>query len=213
MLIEVVQDTACPWCRIGKRHLELALERWQGEPVEVRYRAFFLNPSIPPEGYDFHPYMQAKGGGRVPLEQFFAAPREHGEAVGLAFHFEKITRAPNTLLSHRLIALTPEDKKKGMVDAVYAAYFEHGLDIGDLETLVKIAGAQELDPQAVRAALTGEAEHDQVLAEVEEAHALGISGVPFIIFDHRYAISGAQPVEAILEVMHKVIEEKQRGEP
>ncbi|MEN4013472.1 MAG: DsbA family oxidoreductase [Bellilinea sp.] len=209
MLIEVYQDTACPWCRIGKRHLELALERWQGEPVEVRYRAFLLNPNIPPEGYDFYPYMRAKGGGRVPVEQFFAAPRSRGALVGLAFHFEKITRAPNTLLSHRLIALTLEEKKKDIVDAVFAAYFEHGLDIGDVGTLVDIAAAHGLEGETVRAALIGDAERDRVLAEAQEAHALDISGVPFFVFDHRYGLSGAQPVEIILEVMHKVIEAKQ----
>ena len=79
MHINLFSDTVCPWCRIGKRQLELALAEWAretAEPVTLRYRSFFLDPTIPPEGRDFRGHMMAKGGGRVPLEQFFAAPRE-----------------------------------------------------------------------------------------------------------------------------------------
>ena len=120
MHIDLFSDTVCPWCRIGKRHLELALQDWPGEPPTIRYRSFFLDPTIPPEGHDFREHMTAKGGGRVPLEQFFAAPRERGAAVGLTFNFEAITRAPNTLLSHRLVALAPEEKRGELLDALYA---------------------------------------------------------------------------------------------
>jgi predicted DsbA family dithiol-disulfide isomerase len=74
MIIDIFHDTACPWCRIGKRHLEIALESWSGEPVQVSYRSFFLNPTIPPEGYEFEQYMLAKGGGRIPLEISFLLP-------------------------------------------------------------------------------------------------------------------------------------------
>jgi predicted DsbA family dithiol-disulfide isomerase len=209
MLIEVFHDTACPWCRIGKRHLDLALEGWRREPVEVQFRSFFLNPNIPAGGFDFHNYMRAKGEGRIPLEQFFAAPRERGAAVGLAFHFERITRAPNTLLSHRLIALAPLAQKKGVIDAIYAAYFEHGQDIGDLDALAHIAAAQGLDGQAVRRALEGDEGLAQVMADVQEAQALGVSGVPFLIFDRRYAVSGAQPVDVLGSVIQQVLDGRQ----
>src|SRR5690606_34328049 len=139
MQIDVFSDTVCPWCRIGKRHLELALADWTGEPVTVRYRSFFLDPNIPAEGRDFKAHMTAKGGGRIPLEQFFDTPRQRGAAVGLTFNFEDIEKAPNTMLSHRLAYLTPEARRGEMLDALYAAYFEHGRDIGDTETLIDIA--------------------------------------------------------------------------
>jgi predicted DsbA family dithiol-disulfide isomerase len=90
-----------PWCRIGKRHLDLALEKWSGEPVEVYYRSFFLNPSIPAEGYEFLPYMNEKAGGKSPPGGWFEAPRQMGAKAGINFQFEKIERAPNTMLSHR----------------------------------------------------------------------------------------------------------------
>lgn len=143
--VDVFHDTACPWRRIRKQHLKLALERWESEPVNVNYRAFLLNPNIAPEGHGFRAYMRAKGGGQVLLEQFFEASRRMGAAVGLTLNFEQIERAPNTLLSHRLIALTPGAQKETVIDAIYGAYFEHGRDIGDREVLVAIAASAGLD--------------------------------------------------------------------
>jgi predicted DsbA family dithiol-disulfide isomerase len=204
MQVDLFHDTACPWCRIGKRHLQLALAQWDGEPVQVRYRTFFLNERIPPAGEDFKPYMNAKVGGRVPLEQMFAGPRQAGERVGLRFDFEAITRAPNTLLSHRLIALTPDSAREAVIDAVYAAYFEHGRDIGDLEVLAEIAGEVGLDRDAMRESLLTDAAQEQVLTDAQWAQQAGISGVPFFIVNNKYAWSGAQPPDAILQMLRQI---------
>ena len=204
MHIDLFSDTVCPWCRIGKRHLELALADWPGEPVTVRYRSFFLDPTLPPEGREFRGHMLAKGGGRVPLEQFFAAPRERGAAVGLTFNFEAIERAPNTLLSHRLVAIAPEEKRGALLDALYAAYFEHGQDVGDAAVLMELAVGCGLDGTTTAAALAGDAGTDDVLADVEYARQVGISGVPFFVFNGRYALSGAQPVEVMRRVMEEI---------
>ncbi len=206
MHIDLFSDTVCPWCRIGKRHLELALAEWAretAEPVTLRYRSFFLDPTIPPEGRDFRGHMTAKGGGRVPLEQFFAAPRERGAAVDLTFNFEAIGKAPNTLLSHRLVYIAPEAKRGALLDALYAAYFEFGRDVGDLDVLVDVAAAAGLDATETRAQLAGDAGTAEVLADVEFARQVGISGVPFFIFNDRLAFSGAQPPDAILRVLHQ----------
>ena len=204
MQIDLSHDTACPWCRIGKRHLQLALAQWDGPPIEVRYRIFFLNERIPAAGEDFKPYMTAKVGGRVPLEQMFAGPSQAGERVGLRFDFEAISRAPNTLLSHRLIALTPDSHKEAVTDAVYAAYFEHGRDIGDLEVLVDIAREAGLDRAVVRDSLLTGAAQEQVLADARWAQQAGISGVPFFIVDNKYAWSGAQPPDAIVQMLRQI---------
>ena len=206
MHIDLFSDTVCPWCRIGKRHLELALAEWAretAEPVTLRYRSFFLDPTIPPEGRDFRGHMTAKGGGRVPLEQFFAAPRERGAAVDLTFNFEAIGKAPNTLLSHRLVYIAPEAKRGALLDALYAAYFEFGRDVGDLDVLVDVAAAAGLDATETRTQLAGDAGTAEVLADVEFARQVGISGVPFFIFNDRLAFSGAQPPDAILRVLHQ----------
>ena len=206
MRIDLFSDVVCPWCRIGKRHLELALAEWAAEPAEpvtVVYRSFFLDPTIPPEGADFRGHMTAKGGGRVPLEQFFAAPRERGAAVDLTFNFEAIGKAPNTLLSHRLVYIAPEAKRGALLDALYAAYFEFGRDVGDLDVLVDVAAAAGLDADETRTQLAGDAGTAEVLADIEFARQVGISGVPFFIFNDRLAFSGAQPPEVILRVLQQ----------
>jgi predicted DsbA family dithiol-disulfide isomerase len=206
MHIDLFSDTVCPWCRIGKRHLELALAEWAretAEPVTLRYRSFFLDPTTPPEGRDFRGHMTAKGGGRVPLEQFFAAPRERGAAVGLTFNFEAIEKAPNTLLSHRLAYITPEPQRGALLDALYAAYFEFGRDIGDRDVLVDVAVAVGLDAAETRAQLAGDAGAAEVMADVAFARQVGISGVPFFIFNERVAFSGAQPPDVILRVLRQ----------
>lgn len=206
MHIDLFSDTVCPWCRIGKRHLELALAEWAretAEPVTLRYRSFFLDPTTPPEGRDFRGHMTAKGGGRVPLEQFFAAPRERGAAVGLTFNFEAIEKAPNTLLSHRLVYITPEPQRGALLDALYAAYFEFGRDIGDRDVLVDVAAAVGLDAAETRTQLAGDTGAVEVMADVAFARQVGITGVPFFIFNERVAFSGAQPPDVILRVLRQ----------
>ena len=212
MKIDIYQDTVCPWCRIGKQHLKTALVRWQSDPARraenestiITYHPFFLDPDIPPEGLPFKPYMQAKGGGlRLPAE-WFAGPRDAGARVGIIFDFEAIDHAPNTLLSHELIALTPLAKTEAIIDAVYTAYFEHGRNIGDLDVLVAIAEENGLDATTIRSQLENHVVRDQVLREIDEAISLGITGVPFFVINDRYAFSGAQPAESIVRLFNQV---------
>jgi predicted DsbA family dithiol-disulfide isomerase len=207
MRIDLFHDTACPWCRIGKQHLEQALEQWQGEPVEVHYRTFLLNPSMPPEGHEFLPFMDAKAGGRTPPGGWFEAPRQMGAKAGINFQFEKIERAPNTTLSHRLIAIAPSENKAAVVDGIYAAYFEHGQDIGRMEVLLEIASSKGLDKEEIRRQLESDAGEEQVRADVEYAGEVGISGVPFFIVNQKYAFSGAHPPESILNVLKEAARE------
>ena len=205
MRIDLFSDIVCPWCRIGKRHLELPLADWaaeSAEPVALNYRSFFLGPTVPPEGRDFRAHMSAKGGGRMPLEQFFGAPRERGAAVGLTFNFEQIGKAPHTLLAHRLAYLTPPAERGALLDALYSAYFEFGRDVGDVDTLAEIATAAGL-PAAAAALLNSDAGTSEVLADVAFAQQVGISGVPFFIFNDRLAFSGAQPPDVILRVLRQ----------
>jgi predicted DsbA family dithiol-disulfide isomerase len=203
MRIDVFHDTACPWCRIGKAHLKQAIAQWTGDPVTVQYHAFFLNPDIPPEGYPFREYMTAKGGGQVPMEGWFDAPRQMGQQAGLTFNFEAIDRAPNTTRSHQLIMLAPPDLQEQVIDAVYAAYFEQGQDIGDLDVLVSIAAACGLDAETVRAELAADSQQAAVMASARQGAQIGVRGVPFFIVNQRLAFSGAQPADVILDVMRQ----------
>lgn len=184
--------------------MQRSLQDWQSEPVQVEYRAFFLNPTIPPEGYDFIPYMEAKFNGRISLEQAFEGPRRMGEAAGLVFNMDKIGKAPNSTLSHCLIAIAPADIREQVIEAVYAAYFEDGQDIGDIETLIQIGKKFRMDEDRLRVDLSTGTARAQVEAEAREASRLGVSGVPFFVINDKYAFSGAQPPEVILNTLRKV---------
>ncbi len=207
MHIDVFFDTVCPWCRIGEAHLKSAISTWtaqHAEPVTVAHHPYFLNPDIPAAGYPFRDYMHAKGGGQVPLEQWFAAPRDAGARAGLTFNFEQIKYAPNSTLSHQLIALAPEgDARVKLIDALYAAYFEFGRDIGDLAVLLEIARDHGIDVEAARAHLNDEQARTDVFEHAARAAELGIRGVPFFVVNNALAFSGAQPPEVILQVMEQ----------
>ena len=201
MHIDVYQDIACPWCRIGKRYLSQALDQWQGEPVSVAYHPFLLNDSIPAEGYDFREYMRAKGGGDPDLERWFDAPRQLGAAIGLTFRFEKITHAPNTLLAHQLVEIAPPELRPAVIDALYDAYFEFGENIGDLHTLVHIAGRAGLDAAQAKADLEGHTGKSTVIQQVEQAVQMGVSSVPLFVFNKQFAVSGARQPAYLLAAM------------
>lgn len=207
LTVHVFQDTVCPWCRIGKKNLSDALALWEGPPVFVMPRAFFLNPDTPAEGLDFRKHLGALKGGEDQLASLFAPVEQMGEKLGLPFHFDKIKRSPNTLLSHQLIALAPELLQSQVVDAIYKAYFEDGRDIGQLETLLEIATENGLDTSM----LQGQLERKEALAQVQADYAFAvrnnIRGVPFFIIG-RYGLSGAQPIETILKAMKLAVEER-----
>jgi predicted DsbA family dithiol-disulfide isomerase len=212
MHIDIVHDTACPWCRIGKHNLHTALADWQGEPVTIRYWTYFLNPNLPPEGGDFHEVMRSKYR-NVDMQQMFDGPTRAGAAVGLKFDFSKVTRAPNTLLSHRLIALVPDEKREAVIDAIYAAYFEHGQNISLLDVLLDIAEAQGLDRAEYKALLESDAAQKEVVEQAAQMMESGVSGVPFFIFNGKWAISGAHPPATFRQVLAKVAQESAGDQP
>ena len=141
MLVEIFHDTACPWCRIGINHFFEAIAQWQ-ESVVIRWHPFLLDQTIPVEGIEFHSFMtKRKGIDAQALAQLFDYTRQKGQAAGVKFNFDKISLAVNTVLSHQLIAIAPEPTKRSVVEAVYRAYFEEGLNIGTIDVLVSIGEA------------------------------------------------------------------------
>lgn len=204
MHVAIYHDTVCPFCRIGKRNFEIARQQWTGETITVEYHPFFLNPTIPPEGYDFVPYMNAKFNGRISLQQALDGPTRMGAAIGLTFNMNRILKAPNSLLSHCLIALSPPSVREAVIEEIYAAYFEHGEDIGDLETLIAIGRTHGLDGHSLRSDLLQPALQAQVEREAGEAATLGINSVPFFIFNQHFGVSGAQPAHVLVNVLRQV---------
>ena len=123
--IDVVHDTVCPWCRIGKRHLDDAIANWEGEAPLVRWHPFFLNPSMPVGGVDFRGYMASiKGDDNV--EPMILSVTKAGTQAGLTFNWDRVRKAPNTLLSHALIQAAPQETRNDIVDALHREYFESG---------------------------------------------------------------------------------------
>ncbi|SEB70040.1 DsbA family oxidoreductase [Paenibacillus sp. GP183] len=209
MEIDIFQDTVCPWCRIGKKNLTDALAKWTGEEVEIRYRSFQLDPTTPLEGKPFKANMESKfGNDPERLQGMFQRLKDAGAAVGLNFDYSRVERSPNTLKSHQLIVLAPEDKKKDVVDAIYQAYFEDGRDIGSVDVLLEIAKEVGLAADGLAERLRAKEGLEQVEDDLEFAREVGITGVPFFIINDKYALTGAQPSSTILQAMEQVVQKE-----
>lgn len=204
LIVDVVSDVVCPWCFIGKRHLDAALAEFDA-PVSVRWRPFFLNPDTPPAGEPYRPFLERKFGGAQALENIWARVRAAGEQAGIDFAFEKIELRANTLAAHRLI---DRFQRQGLatdvlVERIFTAGFCDGRFIGDPVELATIAAGCGEDFDETLAWLQGDAEADAVQAEEARIRQLGINGVPFFIFNGRLAVEGAQPPAVLLDALRQ----------
>jgi predicted DsbA family dithiol-disulfide isomerase len=203
--IDVISDVVCPWCLIGKRRLQRALELLrqgsdQVPEVEVMWHPFQLNPHLPPEGMARSEYLAKKFGSRAPdiYERVTAA----GRGAGIEFGFERIVRQPNTVPAHQLIALAQvRGRQDRMVETLFRAYFIDGVDLTQTANLLTLAEQAGLDHADASACLQDDAQRQAVQAADAQARALGVSGVPFFIFDGRIAVSGAQEPEVLLRAL------------
>ena len=205
MQIDIVSDTVCPWCFIGKRRLERALALRPDMEFDIRWRAYRLDPTIPPEGVDRKQYMQAKFGNNPNRQAMQDALNQAGDGEGIAFAFDKIARSPNTIDSHRLIRWAASaGVQNEVVERLFEAYFEEGRDIGNADVLVEIASDAGMDSATVADLLEQGADREIIENEDAMAHRLGITGVPTFIFQNKYLVSGAVDPEALLEIIDKV---------
>ncbi|MFC5647804.1 DsbA family protein [Paenibacillus solisilvae] len=207
MHIDLYSDVVCPWCRIGKQNLFRALELWDakgGEPVTITYRAYQLDPSLPEEGRAFDEAMQKKMGGPETLQRMLEHVTKAGADVGVTFRFDRVTRMPNTRLAHRFVTLVPEADKTAAVDALFRAYFEEGRDVAQLDELLAVARELGLDEDDIRSRLLNEEGSTSVDADIEQARKIGVTGVPFFVFNNKYALSGAYPAEELMGLMERV---------
>jgi predicted DsbA family dithiol-disulfide isomerase len=199
MHIDIVSDVACPWCFIGKRRLERALELRPDVIVSRSWRPFQLNPDLPSAGVPRDFFLAAKFGSVRQALRGNAAIAAAGRSEGIEIGFERIRRTPNTLCAHRLIRLAAtEGRGDDMVESLFRAYFIDGIDIGDIDALAMIAGRAGLDDDTARTYLASEIGAAEVLAEDRRARRLGIHAVPCFVIERGYAISGAQEPEMFL---------------
>lgn len=207
MKVEIWSDVACPWCYIGKRRFEGALAQFeQRDQVEVTWRSYQLDPGASRNPGQSVTEMLAQKYG-VSLKQAEAMnERVSGLAAqeGLEYHLEQ-AKYGNTFDAHRLIHLAEaHNLQDEMEERLFKAYFTEGLALGDVETLVRLASEIGIDEEEARTVLSGDTYADEVRADVRKARALGIQGVPFFAIDEKYGVSGAQPTEALKEVLEQV---------
>jgi predicted DsbA family dithiol-disulfide isomerase len=201
LTIDIVSDVVCPWCYLGEKRLEEALSEEAG-PVVVRWRPYQLDPTIPEAGLDRTEYMEKKFGKSGRLQSAHENLTRLGAEVGVPFAFDKIKRSPNTLDAHRLIRWAGSAGVQAEVaDRLFKGYFVEGRDIGDRGVLVEIASECGLDARLVERLFAEGADADVVRQEIEQAQAMGVSGVPFFIFGGRLGVPGAQEPSVLRQAM------------
>jgi len=208
MQIDVVFDTVCPWCYVGKRRFERALKLRPNIKPNIRYRSFLLNPDLPPQGVDRREYLERKFGGSAQYERVVEALVFTGKGEGINFALDKIKRTPNSANSHRLIRLARTmNRQTEAVDMLFSAYFERGLDIGNVEVLVRLAEEIGLEKSMAYAHLSTETDLNAVYTENARMHRMGITGVPCYIFNEGRAIAGAQEPEILVRMFDMALAE------
>jgi predicted DsbA family dithiol-disulfide isomerase len=210
MKIEIWSDVLCPFCYIGKRHLESALRQFEAsDRIEVVWKSFQLDPgAIPDKKLDAYDYLAArKGQSRAWSIQAHQYVAEMGAKVGLAYHFDRAIPA-NSFQAHRLIQMA---KSKGLAneaeEALFRAYFTEGKDIEQFPILMGIGEGIGLPMSDLMHLFNSDDYSDAVRAEMQEARQIGVTGVPFFVFDRKYGVSGAQPVEVLLQYIEKAFSE------
>jgi predicted DsbA family dithiol-disulfide isomerase len=204
LTIDVVSDVVCPWCYIGKRRLERALAllavQYPDVEPEVRWHTFQLNPDLAPEGMPRADYVFNKfGAGGIAKYEHIAAV---GKEVGIALAFDRIHRQPNTVVAHSLIAMSePGMAQDAMVEALFKAYFLEGQDLTQASVLLDIAESAGMGRATAEQHLQNSALHSQTIDSDKAAREMGITGVPFFIFNRQVGLSGAHEGETLLQGM------------
>lgn len=216
--VEIWSDIMCPFCYIGKRKYEAAVQKLKDpEILALEWHSYLLDPSIPSgetERMDYFTYLQdRKNMGREQITDLFKAVTAMGVEVGLQFNFDKIIVA-NSLNAHRLLHLA---KSKGLAneaeELLFEAHFTDGVDIDDKEALILLGRRLEIDENELRGVLESDQYAYEVNQDIREAENIGVRGVPFFVFDRKYGISGAQPTEVFSETIEKAVAEWRQDNP
>lgn len=211
--LELYADLVCPWCWIGDRRLFHAIDAIRAtEPdveIDVSWQPFQLDPTVPAEGRAWSEVVDSKFGGMERAREMFAHVAHAGAGDGILFQFDRIATAPNTVRAHALVlhAQRSSGSPWALIEALFSAYFEHGADIGDVDTLVRIAVEAGLDGVEARTAIEGGRFDVDVTRSQRDAARLGVRGVPFVVLDGRFGLSGAQPIEVFEQAIRRALAE------
>jgi predicted DsbA family dithiol-disulfide isomerase len=204
--IDIVSDAICPWCYIGKRQLEraLALLAPEGSHFSVHWNPFQLNPDMPKEGRDRVAYRAVKFGSAERARELDERVASAAVGVGLSFRQDLMLRTPNTLDAHRLIWLAgKEGMQDAVMEAVFAAYFTQGRDIGDSAVLADCAAEAGMHRASVADFLAGNVAANEMLAADRAAREADVNGVPAFFLDGYSLFSGAMPADTMAEALRK----------
>ncbi len=201
--VEIVSDAVCPWCWIGKRHLEAAVASVADRvEVETVWKPFELNPGMPSGGVSRPAYRKAKFGSLDHSARLDAQVAEAGRKAGLTFRHDLMDWTPNTIDCHRLIRFAGrEGKQDALVEGLFRAYFAEGRNIGERAAMLDVAEAAGLDRAAAERYLDSGEGREEVLRELEAARLAGISGVPAFFIGGEHVVSGAAPPDMIARAL------------
>ena len=208
MKIEVWSDIMCPFCYIGKRHLELALQQFPEMEVELVWKSFQLDPTITPQpGKDVYSYLaERKGMSLEDSKQMHKNVVDRAAEVGLVYNYDKAIIA-NSFDAHRLLHLAKRNGKGDQLkEKLLVAYFTEGKDFGDKQVLTQLGVEVGLNEPDILTVLYTDMYAREVQSDIQEAQEIGVRGVPFFVFDRKYAVSGAQAIEAFVETIQAVLE-------
>lgn len=211
--LDILSDPICPWCYIGKAHLDRALTAVPDHPFTIEWHPFQLNPDMPREGMDRRAYLEAKFGGKENAARVYARIAEAAEAAGLTIDFAAMKRTPNTIDAHRLIHWAGiEGRQTAVVSALFRAYFAEGRDIGSAEVLADLADGAGMDAALVSRLLASEADVEEIEARDAHSREMGVTAVPTFIVAQRHAVPGAQPTEVWERVIAEIRAQDAGGE-
>ncbi|WP_420595551.1 DsbA family oxidoreductase [Deinococcus sp.] len=210
--VDIWSDIACPWCYIGKRRFEQALAQFpQAEQVDVVWHSFELDPSAPVQSDTPMRERLASKYGRslADAQAMMDGMTQTAAAEGLEYHFEK-SQPTNTFQAHQLLHLAAEKGVQGRLkERLLSAHLSEGENLGDVETLVRLASDAGLNADEARLALSNQTYADAVRQDEAQAQAFGIQGVPFFVLGNKYGVSGAQAPETLLGALNQVLSESQ----
>jgi len=207
--LDIVSDVMCPWCYIGKRRLEKALQNIDNIDVTIRWRPYQLDATLPAEGKDRREYLETKFGGPERANEIYASIEAAGRGEDINFDFNAIKVSPNTMDAHRLIrwsANESEEVQNKLVETLFRIFFIEGANIGRHDVLIKAAEEAGMDVSIVAALLATDQDKDAVSEEIATAQSMGVTGVPCFIIDNKYAVMGAQDPAHIEQAIKQAAE-------
>lgn len=208
--IDIVSDVACPWCFVGKKRLEEALTKLPDVQTVINWHPFQLDPTIPKEGLSREKYYSNKFGSEERVSEIMQHMNSVGESVGIDFRFDKMEKAVNTLPFHNLLYTAQQDGNQyELKEHLFKAYFEQGVDFSKRESFVKVMEAFGWPKEKTEEVLDNQEISYWVTQEIKHYQNLGVTGVPFFIFNNKYGFSGAQPPQVFIDTIAKIQEEMQ----